>query len=133
MKEGRNEERKAERKQEERQKTFSPPVFKGRREGTKQGGKKGEKKGARRKKARMFLVADTQLYERLCPSPRLSIHQSIGLLVHWSVRPSVMIESKSGKTSVLDPFCVCLCGRGMGLGLEGGWRLLPTCPQRYCD
>ena len=48
-----------------------------------------------------YLVADMQLYMRLC--------LSVGPL-HWSVHgesPSV-IESKSGKKSVLDTFCVCL-------------------------
>ena len=40
-----------------------------------------------------FLVADTQLYKRLCPSVRP--------LVRWSVGPLVRDhESKSGKTSV---------------------------------
>ena len=39
-----------------------------------------------------FLVADMQLYTRLYPS------------VHLSVRLLVMIELKSGKTSVLDIF-----------------------------
>ena len=46
---------------------------------------------------------------------------------------SVMIKSKSGKTSVLDTFCVCLCVRGEDWGLVGGWRPLPTRPQQYCD
>ena len=42
-----------------------------------------------------FLVADTQLYKRLCPSVRP--------LVCWALRWSVMvIELKSGETSVLD-------------------------------
>ena len=57
-----------------------------------------------------FLVADTQLYKRLCPS--------VGPLV----RPSVMvIESKSGKTSVLDTFCVCLCVEGVWVGVWMGF------------
>ena len=48
-----------------------------------------------------FLVADTQLYKRLCPS------------VHWSVRWSIRgQESKSAKMSVLDDFCVCVGGMG---------------------
>ena len=55
-----------------------------------------------------FLVADTQLYKRLCPS------------VGPSVRPSVMIESKSGKTSILDTSCV---GLSVGDGLGDGWGL----------
>ena len=41
-------------------------------------------------KSHLFLVADTQLYKRLCPS--------VGPSVRRSVRWSVMIESKSGKT-----------------------------------
>ena len=106
------------------------------KEGGKEQSKEG-KKGKRReqggRKPECFLVADTQLYERLCPSLRLSIHQSIGLLVHWSVGPSVMIELKSGKTSILDTFCVCLCVRGGDWGLVGGWRPLPTRLQRYCN
>ena len=36
-----------------------------------------------------FLVADTQLYKRLCPSVGLSIRCSVGPLVRWSVSPSV--------------------------------------------
>ena len=59
-----------------------------------------------------FLVADTQLCKRLCPS----------------VRPSVMvIELKSGKTSAFDTFYLCLSV------VDGGWMPLPTLPQRYCD
>ena len=57
----------------------------------------------------IFLVADTQLYKRLCPS------------VRHSIGPSVMvIELKSGKTSVFDTFCVCL---SVGGGLGCGWGL----------
>ena len=50
-----------------------------------------------------------------------------------TVRRSIMIESKSGKISVLDTFCVCLCVRGEDWGLVGGWKPLPTRPQQYCD
>ena len=32
-----------------------------------------------------FLVADTQLYKRLCPSVRWSVGRSVGRLVGWSV------------------------------------------------
>ena len=54
-----------------------------------------------------LLVADTQLYKRLCPS------------VGPSVGPSeAVIELKSGETSVLDTFCVCL---SVGGGLGCGW------------
>ena len=43
-----------------------------------------------------FLVADTQLYKRLCPS--------VGLSVHWSVGPSVnQHKLKSGKTCIFTP------------------------------
>ena len=65
----------------------------------------------------IFLVADTQLYERLWPSVHLS----------------AVIESQSGKMSVSRTFCECLC---VGLGDRGvywGWTPLPTRPQRYCD
>ena len=55
-----------------------------------------------------FLVADTQLYKRLCPS------------VGPSVRRSVVIELKRGKTSVFDTFCVCL---SVGSGFGCGWGL----------
>ena len=60
----------------------------------------------------LFLVADTQLYKRLCPS--------VGPSVRRSVRPSVREhESKNGKTSVLDTSCVCLsvvCWGWVGVG-----------------
>ena len=50
-----------------------------------------------------FLVADTQLYKRLCPSVR----PSVGPLVRWSVGPSVgpsvTIELESGKTRISAP------------------------------
>ena len=42
------------------------------------------------------LIADTQLYKWLSPS------------VHQSVCCSMVIKSKSIKTSVLDTYCVCL-------------------------
>ena len=43
-----------------------------------------------------FLVADTQLYKRLCPS----VGWSVGWLVGWSVE---VIELKSGKTRISAP------------------------------
>ena len=56
-----------------------------------------------------FLVADTQLYKRLCPSVRPSVREH---------------ESKSEKTSVLEAFCVCVCvGREIGWGVGCGWGL----------
>ena len=56
-----------------------------------------------------FLVSDTQLYKRLCPS------------VCWSVSLFVMIELKSEKTNVLDTFSVHLCvGVGIGLWMGAG-------------
>ena len=42
-----------------------------------------------------FLVADTQLYKRLCPS--------VGWSFGWSVGRSVVIELKSGKTRISAP------------------------------
>ena len=72
----------------------------------------------------LFLVADTQLYKRLCPSVRPSVRPSVG--------PSEVIELKNGEMSVLDTFCVCL-SVGVGWGVDGGWMPLPTHSQRYCD
>ena len=61
---------------------------------------------------RTFLVADTQLYKRLCPSVRRSVCQH---------------ESKSGKTSVFEAFCVSLCWKG---GWVGRWVLMGVgCPN----
>ena len=48
------------------------------------------------------------------------IADSIRGFVCPSVGPSMVIESKSGKTSVLDTFCVCLT---VGGGLGCGWGL----------
>ena len=57
-----------------------------------------------------ILVAETQLYYRLCSS----IGPSVRPLVH------VLIPER-------------VCGR-LGCGIvDGGWTLLPTRPQRYCD
>ena len=61
----------------------------------------------------LFLVADTQLYKRLCPS----VGPSIGPSVRPSVRPLVrQHESKSGKASVLEAFRVCLSWKGSWVG-----------------
>ena len=59
----------------------------------------------------IFLVADTQLYKRLCPSVGPSVHWSVGPLV----RRSVTHESKSGKTSILDAFMGMCVGGGHGV------------------
>ena len=67
-----------------------------------------------------FLVADTQLYKRLCPS------------VHWSVRRSVTHESKIGKRALQMPFLVWVLMVG-AWGVDEGWMPLPTRPQQYCD
>ena len=53
------------------------------------------------------LVADMQLYKRLCPF--------VGPLVHLLVRWFVVIELKSGETSVLNSLCVVV-GVWMGVG-----------------
>ena len=61
-----------------------------------------------------FLVADTQLYKRLCPS--------IGPSVGPSVRPCQRVEK--WETSGLEAFCVCVCvGRGVGWSVGCGWGL----------
>ena len=41
-----------------------------------------------------------------------------------------MIESKSGKTIVLDASCVIL---SMGECVDGDWTPLPTRPQQDCN
>ena len=64
-----------------------------------------------------FLVADTQLYKRLCPSVGPSVRRSVGPLVREN-------ESKSGKSSVLEAFFVCVCvRRGVRWGVGCGWGL----------
>ena len=49
----------------------------------------------------------------------------------------MLIKSKSGKTSVLEACCGCVCawegGWGGELGVDGDWLPLSTRPQRYCD
>ena len=66
------------------------------------------------------------------PSVGPSVRRSVGPSVRQSVGPSVMLESKSGKTSVLDVF-LGMCIAGGAWGVDGGWTPLPTRPQRYCD
>ena len=64
--------------------------------------------------ANLLLVADTQLYKRLC----LSVGPSVGPSVRRSVRPSVRnARVEKWKTSVLDAFFgMCVGGGGMGCG-----------------
>ena len=62
-----------------------------------------------------FLVADTQLYKRLCPSVGPFVGLSIGV---WT------LVEKWEK----EHFRCFLCR-----GVDGGWTLLPLRPQQYCD
>ena len=73
----------------------------------------------------VFLVADTQLYKRLCPS------------VRWSVRRSVTLKLKTQETRIYNAAVFIECvwvyvsvWEG-GLGEAWGWLPLPTRPQRY--
>ena len=61
----------------------------------------------------LLLVADTQLYKRLCP------------LVHLSVQPLVREhELKEWKNKCFESFCVCvLVGKGVGWVFGCGWGL----------
>ena len=75
----------------------------------------------------LFLVADTQLYKRLCPS------------VRWSVRWSVTLELKMQETRIYNAAVVIECVWVFDSVWEGGWGEagvwlpLPNRPQRYCD
>ena len=51
-----------------------------------------------------FLVADTQLYKRLCPSVGRSVGRSVGPSVGPSVRRSVDTSRKSEEMSILEHF-----------------------------
>ena len=66
---------------------------------------------------RRFLVADTQLYRKLCPSVGPSIRNA---------------QVEKWKTSVLDVF-LGRCVGGGAWGVDWGWMPLPTRPQQYCD
>ena len=46
------------------------------------------------------------------------VHPSVGPSVRWSISPSGVIKLKSGKTSILDTYCVRL---SVGVGLMCGW------------
>ena len=50
-----------------------------------------------------FLVADTQLYKRLCPFIGRSVGWSVGWSIGQSVGRSVTLELKSGKTRISAP------------------------------
>ena len=74
-----------------------------------------------------FLVADTQLYKRLCPS------------VGWSVRSShshCHAQDENAKNAYLGCCswcCLCVSVLEKGWGEAGGWMPLLTRQQRYCD
>ena len=54
-----------------------------------------------------FLVADTQLYKRLCPSVRPLVRRAAG--------PLTRVEK--WKNERFEAFCVCVCvGKGVGCG-----------------
>ena len=71
---------------------------------------------------RIFLVADTQLCKRLYPSVRP--------LVHPPVRGDRVDKWKN--VHFWDFLWMFVCGVE-GWGVDGGWKPLPTRPQRYCD
>ena len=58
----------------------------------------------------VFIVADMQLYQRLCLSVCPSVRQSIRPSVHLSIRQSVMHKSK------IAFLCLCVVVGGMGCG-----------------
>ena len=64
----------------------------------------------------------TQFLSNTSHSFQLWTRNSIRGFVRQSVCWSVMIELKSGKTSILDNFCVCLCvgSQGWELGCGSG-------------
>ena len=67
----------------------------------------------------LFLVADTQLYRRLCPS--------VGPLVRHGHR------IKKWRNERFRYFLCILIYGGLGKGVDRGWMTLPTRTQRYCD
>ena len=79
------------------------------------------------KVACLFLDADTQLYNRLYPSVRLSVGPSVSLKLK-------MRKKRTNDTTVVIE-CVCVGGSVWegGWGEAGGWLPLPPRPQRYCD
>ena len=67
----------------------------------------------------LFSTADTQLYERLCPSigPCAQLHKQI-----------------EGNLAFRFFLCMCVCeGKKGSLGVNGVRTPLPTRPQQYCD
>ena len=69
-----------------------------------------------------FLVADTQLYKRLCPS----VHPSVRPSVRWSVRHGDRVEQwKNERFGYI--LCMFVCGGGVdGVGVRMGVRC--PCP-----
>ena len=83
---------------------------------------------------RHVLDVSSHLYMRLCPSVCPLVRPSIGPLVRWSVTH----ESKSGKTSVLDIFLVCVLVGGHGVWMGVGCPCPPVrndvvTPRHLCS
>ena len=77
-----------------------------------------------------FLIADTQLYKRLCPSVHPSVRWSVRPSVRWSVGPLVRHGDRveKWKNERFGYFlCMFVCGGGVGwgvwMGLGCGWGL----------
>ena len=87
-----------------------------------------EKQGWRTVRFVSFLVAETRTRNSVRGFVRLSVRPFVSWCVGPSVRRSVLIESKSGKTSVLDTVCVCLCVEGVGVGDGVEVRMGVGCP-----
>ena len=71
--------------------------------------------------------ADMQFYKRLCPS--------VGPLVHWSVCWSMVIESKSGRTSISDTFLSRVhvtLQPAMSVGRSVHWAVPPSVFLSLC-
>ena len=68
-----------------------------------------------------FLVADAQLYKRLCLSVHPSIHPSYHPSIYWSIDPWALVEKwKNNRFR-------CLLCNSVG-GVDRGWPLLRPCP-----
>ena len=73
-------------------------------------------------KRRLFLVAVTQLYKRLCPSIYPSVHRSV-----------CNTRVEKWKNERFRWFFLGMCVSGAAWGVDGGWMPLSTHLQRYCD